>query len=197
MKNLKNEVLSDEELVELAKNNDQRAFNQLMEKYKPIIFREVISKVGNRDLAEDLSIEALAKAFTQIHKYQPDYKFSTWLKRVTMNHVIDYMRKKKLATTSIDQYAETDNNLPAIQLKQHEPEPDQQLEKKERNTIVRDYVERLKEMYRSLIELRYYDELSYEEIAQLQAIPIGTVKARLHRAKGMLHQMMAPNRGLY
>lgn len=190
-------TIDDQTLVQNAKAGNQAAFTALMEKYKPIVYRDIYLKVKNSELAEDLTMEAIAKAFTQIDKYQPDYAFSTWLKRVSSNHVIDFVRKKRVDTTSIDQFTETEDGAMQWQIEGDSPSPDIEMERKERHAVVRQYVQKLKEMYRSLIEMRYYDELSYEEIAQLQAIPIGTVKARLHRAKGMLNQMMVPGRNYY
>ncbi len=105
------------------------------------------------------------------------------------------MRKKKLATVSIDESIGGEDSDLTWQFPAETRDPGENMERKERLATVREYVSTLKEAYRNLIELRYFKELSYEEIAVQLAIPIGTVKARLHRAKGMLQQMMVPVEG--
>jgi len=110
-----------------------------------------------------------------------------------VNHTIDYLRKRKLETYSMDAAQSSEKGDLVRQYANDELTPQEQMEKTQRIDIVRYYIQKLKDMYRSLIELRYYNELSYEEIAVELAIPVGTVKARLHRAKRMLGQMMAPH----
>ena len=184
-------------LIEKAKEGDQRAYKELMDRYYNSIYHEVLLKVRNAEQAQDLTIEAMAKAFIQLHTYEPKFAFSTWLKRVSVNHVIDYLRKKKLSTVSIDETIGSEEGEMKWQFQAETPDPEENMAKRERMAIVREYVSSLKDAYRNLIELRYFKELSYEEIAVQLSIPIGTVKARLHRAKGMLNQMMVPAKGTF
>lgn len=178
------------EVIQRAVNGDQRAYEELMNRHHKDVYLEIYTRIRDEDTAKDLAIEAMTKAFTQLHTYQPTFTFGTWLKRVTVNHTIDYLRKRKLYTTSSDEVYDYDEGEMRIQVADYQPDPAEMLEKKQRAAIVRNYVSKLKEAYRSLIELRYFNELSYEEIAETLGIPLGTVKARLHRAKGMLNQMM-------
>lgn len=192
---LNEKARADWAFIEKAKKGDQKAFDQLMARYEHFIFLEVYSRVKNEEVARDLAIEALTKAFTQLHTYEPKFAFSTWLKRVTVNHTIDFLRKKQLHTTSIDDVIENEDGEMRIQLEAESTlTPAEEMERKERHALVREAVSKLKEAYRSLIELRYFNELSYEEIAQHMSIPLGTVKARLHRAKSMLNQLMVQSK---
>lgn len=184
-------------LIERAKKGDQKAYKELMDRYYNSIYHEILVKVRDAEQAQDLTIEAISKAFIQLHTYEPRFAFSTWLKRVSVNHVIDYLRKKKLSTVSIDETIGGEDGEMTWQFPAETADPEESMEKKERLAIVREYVSTLKDAYRNLIELRYFKELSYEEIAVQLAIPIGTVKARLHRAKGMLNQMMVPAKGTF
>ncbi|MDR9399144.1 sigma-70 family RNA polymerase sigma factor [Salibacter sp.] len=194
VKHLNTKARADWELIQKAKDGDEMAYDQLMSKYYHHVYMEVLTRVKRDEVARDLAIEALTKAFTQLHTYEPRFAFSTWLKRVTVNHTIDYLRKKQLNTTSIDEVIKNEDGEMSIQIESSALTPQQQFEKSQRIDIVRSYVSKLKDAYRSLIELRYFNELSYEEIAQQLGIPLGTVKARLHRAKGMLNQMMVGSR---
>lgn len=182
-------------LILKAKKGDQDAYAELMSRYEHYIFLETYSRVKNEEVARDLAIEALTKAFMQLHTYEPKFAFSTWLKRVTVNHTIDYLRKKQLRTTSIDEVIKGEDGDMHIQIEAESTlTPAEEMERKERHALVRDAVGKLKDAYRSLIELRYFSELTYEEIAQHLEIPLGTVKARLHRAKSMLNQLMVTSR---
>lgn len=182
-------------LIEKAKKGDQKAYKGLMDRYYNSIYHEILLKVRDAEQAQDLTMEAMAKALIQLHTYEPKFAFSTWLKRVSINHVIDFLRKKKLSTVSIDETIDSEDGEMTWQFPAEVDNPEEQLEKKQRLAAIREYVGSLKEAYRNLIELRYFNELSYEEIAVQLAIPIGTVKARLHRAKGMLQQVMIPVQG--
>lgn len=197
MRRLSDKAQHDIKLVDRAKKGDQKAYKELLDHYKYSIYQEVLQKVRNEELAEDLTIEAISKAFLQIDKYEPNYAFSTWLKRVTINHTIDFLRKKKLPTTSLNDVRVNDDGEMTWQFASDVLTPEEEMEKGQRIAAVRGYVSKLKDAYRNLIEMRYFSELSYEEIAVQLGVPIGTVKARLHRAKGMLNQMMLPSQGTF
>ncbi len=184
-------------LIQQAIKGDQKAYQALMDKHYLSVYVEIYTRIKDEEIAKDLAMEVLTKAFTQLHTYEPIFAFSTWLKRVTINHTIDYLRKRKLKTTSIDESYDYDEGEVRIQVESDDLTPEETLQKKERADIVREYVSKLKDAYRNLIELRYFEELSYEEIAEQLSIPLGTVKARLHRAKGMLNQMMVGSQGTF
>jgi RNA polymerase sigma-70 factor (ECF subfamily) len=180
----------DYQLILKAKNGDQRAFEQLMNLYSKSIFFEIHKLVRNEETANDLMMESMAKAFEQLSQYQPKFAFSTWLKRVSINHTIDSLLKGKLTTVSMDGSVNAYGEPVGFEVTSDMPTPAEQLIQNERSEAVREYVSGLKEMYRELITLRYFKEMSYAEIATETSLPEGTVKARLHRAKGLLQDMM-------
>ncbi|MGB0807262.1 MAG: RNA polymerase sigma factor, partial [Salibacteraceae bacterium] len=161
----------DYELILKAKNGDQRAFEQLMNLYSKSIFFEIHKLVRNEETANDLMMEAMAKAFEQLDQYQPKFAFSTWLKRVSINHTIDSLRKGKLSTVSIDgvtnEYGESIGMDVASDLRN----PSEQLIQNEKLEAIREYVSDLKDIYRELITLRYFKEMSYSEIADETSLP--------------------------
>ena len=188
----------DLELVAKAKEGDQNAFSKLMARYRDSIFFMVLKMVHNRDDAEDLTIEAFGKACNSISNYSADYAFSTWLFKIATNNSIDFIRKKRLQTTSLDQTSTTDDGeTTPIAVRDHAPDPEETVIKDQRAAKIREAIEQLSPKYRSLIELRYLDELSYEEIAEKLDLPLGTVKAQLFRAKDMLYNMLKITREKY
>ncbi len=188
----------DLELVALAKNGDQNAFSKLMSRYRDSIFFMVLKMVHNRDDADDLTLEAFGKAFNNIANYSADYAFSTWLFKIATNNCIDFIRKKRLQTTSLEQTSKTDDGetIP-IAVRDHNPDPEESMVKEQRAAKIRGAIEQLSPKYRSLIELRYLDELSYEEIAEKLDLPLGTVKAQLFRAKDMLYNILKVTKEKY
>lgn len=188
----------DLDLVELAKKGDQVAFGKLMQRYRESIFFMVLKMVHNRDDAEDLTLEAFGKAFSNISNYSADYAFSTWLFKIATNNCIDFIRKKRLQTTSIDKPGKGDEGeVVPISVKDHNPDPEEHLMKEQRAAKIRAAIEQLSPKYRTLIELRYLDELAYEEIAEKLDIPLGTVKAQLFRAKDMLYNILKVTKEKY
>lgn len=186
----------DLDLVGLAKKGDQAAFGKLMARYRDSVFFMILKMVHNRDDAEDLTLEAFGKAFNNIVNYSADFAFSTWLFKIATNNCIDFIRKKKLQTTSIDQTIETDDGETntTISVKDQELDPEQAMVKEQRAEKIRGAVKKLPPKYRELIELRYINELAYEEIAAKLDVPLGTVKAQLFRAKDMLYQILKTTR---
>ncbi len=189
----------DFDLVESAKKGDQNAFSKLMSRYHDSIFFMVLKMVHNRDDAEDLTMEAFGKAFNSITNYSADFAFSTWLFKIATNNCIDHIRKKKLQTTSLEQTNTTseDGDVQPIAVKDYNPDPEESLMKDQRAEKIRGAIEQLSAKYRTLIELRYLDELSYEEIAVKLDIPLGTVKAQLFRAKDMLYHLLKETKEKY
>lgn len=166
-----------------------------MNRYRDSIYFMVLKMVHNRDDAEDLTIESFGKAFNRLEKYDPKYAFSTWLFKIATNNCIDFIRKKRLETTSIDDpITGDDGDEMSIDIKSEQLNPEEKYIKKQRGISVRGNIAKLDEKYKTLIELRYYQELSYEEIAQELDIPLGTVKAQLFRAKELLFKLMNKNK---
>ena len=171
---------------------DPKAYNELMKLYRDPLYYMLYEKVGDEELAKDLTIEALGKAFKKLHMYTPDYVFSTWLFTVPRNNCIDYLRKHKLPTISIDKMMiDEDGKRNTFDLKSNDPDPEKIMIKKQRIAILRHIVDQLKPKYRDLVKLRYFKELSYEEIATTLDVPLGTVKAQLHRSRAQLFKIMS------
>lgn len=190
--NLSDKAVVDYQLVrEAVDHGNQKAYAELMSRYKDSIYFMLLKMVNNRDDADDLTIEAFGKAFKNIHQYTPDYAFSTWLFKIATNNCIDYIRKKRKQMLSIDKGYENENGEDvALEIKSDSIGPEEKLMKKQKMETMREVVDKLKPRYRTLIELRYFQELSYEEIATNMDLPLGTVKAQLFRAREFLYQIM-------
>jgi len=179
-------------------NGDPAAYNELMKLYRDPIYFMLYEKVGDQELAKDLTIESLGKAFKKLHLYTPSYAFSTWLNTVARNHCIDYLRKNKLPTISIDKMMiDEDGKRNTFDLISKDLNPEMMMEKKQRIAILRQIVDQLKPKYRDLVKLRYFKELSYEEIAKTLDVPLGTVKAQLHRSREQLFKIMSGIKDAY
>lgn len=182
----------DYHLVQKAlQEKDQKAFAELMDRYREPIYFMLLKMVNNKDDAEDLTIEAFGKAFRRMHQYTPQFAFSTWLFKIASNNCIDFIRKKRIRAISIDQgFTSDDGEIIEISIKDAVLDPAEAMQKEERIKKMREIVEKLKPRYRKLVEMRYFDELAYEEIAEQLDLPLGTVKAQLFRAREFLFQMM-------
>ena len=179
-------------------SGDPIAYNELMKLYRDPLYFMLYEKVGDQELAKDLTIEALGKAFKKLHLYTPTYVFSTWLFTVARNHCIDYLRKHKLPTISIDKMMlDDDGKRNTFDLKSTDLNPEQKMEKKQRIAILRQIVDQLKPKYRDLVKLRYFKEMTYDEIATTLDLPIGTVKAQLHRSREQLFKIMSGIKDAY
>jgi len=182
----------DFKLIQSAvENGDEKAYAELMHIYKKPVYHVVLKMVRNPDDAEDLTIEAFAKAFRNLHKFNPEYAFSTWLFRIATNNCIDFIRKNKIKTMSIDSAIKIDNGDEiTIDFKDTNLTPQEAAIKNQKIEIMQFIVGKLPEKYQRLVTLRYFDELSYEEIATELNAPLGTVKAQLHRARELLYDMV-------
>ncbi len=177
---------NDFQLVVKAREGDQKAYASLMQRYKDSIYFMALKMVNNKEDAMDLTVETFAKAFDKLDKYQPDFAFSTWLFRVATNNCIDFIRKKKLNTMSLHGMVDDDGDERPMQIKTDDLNPEEFSIKKQQTQELKALVESLPQRYRNLITLRYFDELSYEEISTQLSLPLGTVKAQLFRAKYLL-----------
>jgi RNA polymerase sigma factor (sigma-70 family) len=181
---------NDFHLVVKAREGSQKAYADLMQRYKDSIYFMVLKMVNNKEDAMDLTVETFAKAFEKLDKYQPDYAFSTWLFRVATNNCIDFIRKKKLNTTSIHGMMDEDGDEKQLQIRADVLNPEETSIKKQQTEELKLLIQSLPARYRNLITLRYFDELSYEEIAQQLDLPLGTVKAQLFRARYLLGNIL-------
>ena len=197
--NLSPRAQEDYACVIRAIDGDQKAYAQLMDRYRNSVFHMMLKMVNNREDADDLTLEAFGKAFNKLPSYAPRYAFSTWLFKIAINNCIDYIRKKRLHLLSIDDPMEPNgdhdysNNLKASTL-----DPEEKFIRSQRVMLMRRVLGQLSLKYRLMIELRFFEELSYDEIARELDIPLGTVKAQLFRAKEILYNLLqAPSAKAY
>lgn len=174
---------------------DQKAYAELLRNYRDSIYFLMMRMTNSAIDAEDLTIEAFGKAFKRLEQYTPDYAFSTWLFRIAANNCIDFIRRKRREPLNQSSDLELDygsnyaRRTPSSSL-----DPEENIINDQKIKMMHAVVERLKPHYRHLVELRYFDELSYEEIAQQLHLPLGTVKAQLFRAREMLFQILKNSR---
>ncbi len=189
--NFSEKAKKDFELVNRAKTGDEAAYTAIMTRYREPIYYLVFKMIRNESDAEDISIEAFEKAFKKLDQYTPQYAFSTWLFRIATNHCIDFIRKRKLKTTSIDEDIEDGSgNSWSVQIEGNTKDPEEKFIEKQKIHLMRDLVTKLDEPYKSLVEMRYFQELSYDEISSEKEIPLGTVKAQLFRARALLSELI-------
>lgn len=191
-RNFSDKAIEDFRLIDKATiENDEQAYADLMKRYKKPVYHMILKMVRNVDDAEDLTIEAFAKAFRSLGRFKKDYTFSTWLFRIATNNAIDFIRKKKLETMSLDtSFKDESGENITIDVEDNELNPMEETIKTQKIELIRIFVDKLPPKYQRLVKLRYFDELSYEEIAQELEAPLGTVKAQLHRARELMYDLV-------
>lgn len=183
--------LTDAELAKLAaKNNDELAYTELMNRYKKKVETIVSRIIRQRSETEDLVQEIFAKAFTSLSSFKSEFSFSTWLYKIATNHCIDFIRKKKISTYSIDEEHELEEDSIQREIPDWTKLPDHELFQKQRNEIIHEAINSLPEHYRKVIIMRHFEDKSYEEIAKELKLPIGTVKVHIFRARELLYKRL-------
>lgn len=180
----------DQQLVQQALAGDEKAYASLLLKYKDAIYFMLLKMVKNKNDAEDLTLEAFGKAFINLGVYSPEYAFSTWLYRIATNNCIDFLRRQKGMHYSIDFHQENEAESNGFKLKSNVPDPEERMILKQRGKILQGFIGKLKPQYQTLIDLRYFKEYSYEEIAKALDLPLGTVKVQLFRARKLLFELI-------
>jgi RNA polymerase sigma-70 factor, ECF subfamily len=186
---------TDQEVVALAREGDERAFRELVRRYERPVFSLVFRMVRNRELAEDLSQETFIKVLNAIGTYRPEFKFSSWVFKIANNAAIDHLRRRELDTLSLDgsPHAETPEMVEATALQIGERGESQldEVANRELGQAIERAIDRLRPEYRSCILLRHVEGRSYEEIAGMLDLPLGTVKTYIHRARNELRIALA------
>ncbi len=187
----------DQQLIGLAlSNGDQKAYAELIKHYWSPVYEMLLRKSKDENLADDLTIETFGKAFRNLHQYTPEFAFSTWINKIATNNFIDHIRKNKRQPLSIDSTFEDREghtySIPGIPCEQ--PDPEENFIRKQKAILMHEIVDRLKPHYRTLIELRYFREYSYQEIANEVKMPLGTIKAQLFRARELLYTILKNSR---
>ena len=181
----------DADIVKRCLDGDQRAYKELLRRYRRSVYSLTYRMVGNREEARDLAQEVFIRAFRSLHRYDPTRPFSSWIFKIASNLCIDYYRKKRLSTVSIHDTYDGDDERPRVELVDPEPLPDEVFQSQTQRERLDVLLASLPPRYRVVVQLRHKSDLSYEEIATELAIPIGTVKARLHRAHRLLRTKLA------
>jgi len=193
--NLSTKGVYDYNLVQQALKGKQKAYAELLQRYRESVFFMMLKMCNNKDDAEDLTIEAFGRAFKKLDQYSPNFAFSTWLFKIASNNAIDFLRKKKQTTVfSIDTKANNnDGSDHSANLKSGVLDPEETFIKKQKIELVRILVNNLKPKYKEMIEMFYFQEMSHEEISQKLDLPIGTIKAQLFRARDLLFATLKNN----
>ncbi len=180
----------DIQLVARARGGDERAYRALLEKYERAVFSICLRMVRNRDEATDMAQEAFIKVFASLDRYNSAYAFSSWLFKITSNLCIDHLRKRRIDTFAMDEPVDGEQGEIQRQYAAPDPNPEDVFISQEKMGRVEAAIAALPEHYRIMLILRHQEDLSYEEIADNLSIPLGTVKARIHRAREMLKGLL-------
>lgn len=186
---------TDQEVVLEARLGKDRAYRELIRRYERPVFALIYRMVRNREQAEDLSQETFVKVLNAIESYRPEYKFSSWVFKIANNAAIDHLRRRELNTLSLDgsPHAATPEAIEAtaLQISDHSESPLEEVEAKELGGEIEEVIARLRPEYRTCILLRHVDGRSYEEIAEILDLPLGTIKTYIHRARNELRIALA------
>ena len=181
---------NDTALISEALKGSQKAFAELEGRYRTAIFHIVYKIVRDKDTTDDLVQETFMKAFTSLASYRPEYRFSTWLYKIAANSSIDFLRKKRIKALSLDQEIETGEGKVEIEVPDYSYHPEHEMVRKQQRLSIDEAIDSLPGKYREVIVYRHKEDKSYEEIADLLHIPVGTVKARIFRARELLKKKL-------
>ncbi|MBD3672389.1 MAG: sigma-70 family RNA polymerase sigma factor [Planctomycetaceae bacterium] len=179
---------TDAELIEQCLSGQAAAFGQLVQRHQNRLFNSLYRMLGSREDADDVAQEAFVAAFQKLDTFRGDSQFYSWLFRIAYNTAISMKRKTKLKTVSADKLKETSGHEPDDNTPEHRPEHG--IEVEETQAAVQQALNELSDEYREAIVLKEMEELSYEEIAELAEVPIGTIRSRLHRARAELREKL-------
>ncbi len=187
----------DREFVERALEGDESAYHALVEKYRNALYHHIRRIIRERSEVDDLVQESFIKAFSALESYSTQYAFSTWLYKIATNHAIDFLRKKRLRTQSIDKPIKTKEGEMEIELPDTTYRPDRHIVEDQRKTLIQEAIDALPPKYYRVIVLRHQHEKTYEEIARELDLPLGTVKAHIFRARELLNKYLRDKRGSF
>jgi len=185
---------SDQDVVALAKEGEEEAYRELIRRYERPVFALIFRMVRNRELAEDLSQETFVKVLNAIQSYRPEFKFSSWVFKIANNAAIDHIRKRELDTLSLEGSPHADTpeliEATALQISGRAESQLEEVENRELGGTIEQAIERLRPEYRACILLRHVEGRTYEEIAEILNLPLGTVKTYIHRARNELRILL-------
>ncbi len=177
-------------LIHDALEGNQASYERLVKKYRESVYHLLRKMISNSDEIDDLVQETFIKSFASLKSFNTEYAFSTWLYKIATNNCIDYIRKRKIQTYSIDKPIESDESDYSFEIPDTSCEADQALIERQRAALIQEAINSLPEKYRQVINLRHTEERDYNEIAKILHLPIGTVKAHLFRAREMLNKYL-------
>ena len=181
--------LSDERLVELSLDGDEGAFGVLVRRYQRRLTAFLSQLVGDIELARELSQEAFVRAWSALERFNPKYRFSTWLFRIAHNLGIDQLRRRRLKTTPLYR-TDSEGDEVEVVVADLDKDPLGHLENRALASELREVIDGLRPEYRELVLLRHFGGLSYQEIADFTEMPLGTVKNKLFRAHSVLRKAL-------
>jgi RNA polymerase sigma factor (sigma-70 family) len=179
-----------QELIDKALAGDQGAFTQLLNRHKRLAFQLAVGIVKDPTLADDLVQESFIKAFAALDRYNPQYAFTTWLCKIVTNHCLDHLRRKKIRACSLDEPIEGRSGVIKREIPDWSRNPEWLLLRKQRTLSIDQAIDSLPARYRRVIILRHKEDRSYEDIAEILNIPLGTVKAQIFRARELLKKKL-------
>lgn len=171
-------------------NGDQKAYQVLFESNQRAIFHIIVKIVRNEEEAQDLVQETFIKAFGSLKSYNPNYRFTTWLYKIAANSSIDHIRKKKIQTFSLDQPISTKDGYISVEVADMSYHPERDLSNKQKRLSITEAINSLPEKYKQVIVMRHQEDKTYEQIADILKVPVGTVKARIFRARELLKKKL-------
>jgi RNA polymerase sigma factor (sigma-70 family) len=180
----------DSRLIKAALKGDQVSYRAIMKKYHDQVYGLLFRMVHEKDEVEDLTQEAFIKAFQSLHNFNEEFAFSTWLYKIATNNCIDFIRKKKLQTFSIDKPIESKEGEFGFEIPDSTFEPDRSMIAGQRSKALEEAVNSLPEKYRQVILMRHTEDKDYQEIAEELDLPLGTVKAHIFRAREILYKKL-------
>ena len=184
-------LYEDKELVKKTLAGKQEAFEMIVQKYQQPLLNYIGRTVGEYELALELTQDVFIKTYSSLHSYRSHYKFSTWLYKIASNYIIDYWRKKKIKAFSIDQQSEKEDSPPPIQVPSQETSIYEKYELSEIKGKIETALEKIPSYLRELFVWKHINEFSYQEIAEIKDLPVGTIKNRVFQAKELIRKQMA------
>lgn len=180
----------EKELISQALAGNQKAYATLTNRHQTPVFQIIMKIVRDKETARDLTQEAFMKAFSSLASYRSEYRFSTWLYKIAANASIDFLRKKRIQALSLDRPLPTRDGSVEIEVADNSYNPEKDLVRKEQRSGIEQAIDSLPDKYREVIIYRHKDDKTYEEIADLLNVPVGTVKARIFRARELLKKKL-------
>lgn len=176
--------------IKRCKRGEEPAFAEILARYRGPIYNLCYRMTRNPEDARDLGQEVFIKVFGLLDRFDEDYAFSSWLFRIATNHCIDHLRRNRMRFLSLDGAVGKDGQEYELQLPDRGPDPDQVIQRRQAVERLQEVIADLPPHYRAITLLRHDQQLSYEEIAEVLQLPLGTVKARIHRARNMIQHML-------